>query len=80
MIKEESDRKLKFYSYKKLCSLARKGVHSLYDNFYLEMLGAAYLQRRINIVDIVINLINENVPLRLSLNLEEYSFVRGGVI
>lgn len=63
MIKEEEvDRKLKFYNYKKLCSFARKGVHSLYDNFYLEMLGAAYLQRRINIVDIVINLINENAP------------------
>lgn len=66
MIKEEeADRKLKFYNYKTLCSLARKEVHSLYDNFYLEMLGAAYPQIRINIVDIVINLINENVPLRL---------------
>lgn len=67
MIKEEeADKKLKFYNYKKLCSLARKEVHSLYDNIYLEMLGAAYPQRRVNIVDIVINLINENVPLRLS--------------
>lgn len=67
MIKEEeADRKFKFYNYKKLCFLARKGVHSLYDSFYSEMLGTTYLQRRINIVDIVINLINENVPLKLS--------------
>lgn len=44
MIKEEeTDRKLKFYNYKNLCSLARKGVHSLDDNLYLEMLRDAYL-------------------------------------
>lgn len=67
MIKEEeADRKFKFYNYKKLCLLARKGVHSLYDSFYLEMLGTTYLQRRINIVDVVINLMYENVPLNLS--------------
>lgn len=40
---EETDRKLKFYNYKNLCSLARKGVHSLDDNLYLEMLRDAYL-------------------------------------
>lgn len=55
--KEKTDRKL--------CSLARKGVHSLHDNLYLEMLKAAFLQRK-KTVDFVINLINaKNVPLKL---------------
>lgn len=36
---EETDRKLKLYNYKKLCSLARKRVLSLNDNLYLEMLS-----------------------------------------
>lgn len=63
--KEKTDRKLRFYNYKKLCSLARKGVHSLHDNLYLEMLKAAFLQRK-KTVDFVINLINaKNVPLKL---------------
>lgn len=66
MIKEETDRRLRYYNYKKLCSLARKGVHSLDDNLYIEMLEAAFLQRK-KTMDSVINIINaKNVPLRLS--------------
>lgn len=67
MIKEdETDRKLRFYNYKKLCALARKGVHSLDDNLFVVMLEAAFLQRK-KTMDSVINIINaKNVPLRLS--------------
>lgn len=66
MIKEEEmDRKLRFYNYKKLCALARKGVHSLDDNLFVVMLEAAFLQRK-KTMDSVINIINaKNVPLRL---------------
>lgn len=32
------------YNYKKLCSLARKGIYCVDDGLYLEMLEAAFLQ------------------------------------
>lgn len=49
-----------------MCSIARKGVHSLDDNLYIKMLEAAFLQRK-KTIDSVINIINaKNVPLRLS--------------
>lgn len=67
MIKEEeTDRKLRIYNYKKLCSNARKRVHSMDDNLFILMLEAAFLQRK-KTMDSVINIINvKNDVLRLS--------------